>query len=127
MTHYLGWRLFQSLLILLENSGLLTIVNKEEYRKISSTYRPEMLDDIKENIKNELESGCNLISMLMSDPALFYSIESVSQYGVEYEEFIVGHGLPNAQDAGSADNENFGLRKKLHHGSYLVKVITRWY
>ena len=103
----------------LENSGLLTIVNKEKYRKISSAYRPEMLDDIKENIKNALESGCNLISILMPDPVLYYFIESLSQYGVEYGEFIISNALPHAQDAGRAEDANFELRKKLLHGSFL--------
>lgn len=102
----------------LEKKGDITFLNKEKYRKIPSGYRPEMLKDFREHIQDALDTGGNLLFLMMTDPAAFFFLESLAEFGVEYGEFIIVICEPNGQDAGMSNEANFEFRKKLLHGSF---------
>ena len=94
------------------------MVNAEKFRKIPIGYRPEMLDEYREHIKDALDTGCNILMIAMSDPGAFFFVESLAEYGIEFGEFMIFFRAPNAQDAGTVQEANLELRKKLLHGTF---------
>ena len=105
-------------LLYFESIGLIKIVNQEKYRKIPFDYSPEMSKNYTDHIKDALSTGCNILSLAMSDPVAFKFLESIAEYGVEFGEFMIFLYSPNGQDAGTAEDANFKLRKKLLHGTF---------
>lgn len=59
-----------------------SILNSEKYREIDYFVNSSHLEKYKENIKNAVETNCNIFFLAMSDPCPFNFVELLYDYGL---------------------------------------------
>lgn len=105
--------------IVLEDSksGSFKIMNDDKYRKVEYSLGSYELDKYKENIKNAVETGCNIFVLCMSDPAPYFWMEVLYDYGIRRGDITIIITTITGPDAISFANGNNTKREELLFGS----------
>lgn len=100
------------------NNGVYQIINDEKYRKVDFTINPYELDKYKDNIKNAIDSGCNIFILSMSDPAPYFWMELLYDYGIRRGDITIIITTITGPDAIYFTNGNITKREELLYGSF---------
>ena len=95
-------------------------INNEKYRSVGYVYDHDSLTAYHENMRDSINLGCNLIFLIMGDPAAFFWLEGFYDLGVRRGDFtfvfFTVTGLTNFKAA----NADLKKRKELMHGSLVI-------
>ena len=95
-------------------------INDEKYRQVDYIYSYEDLAPYYNHIRNSMSVGCNIIFLILGEPAGYFWLEGFYDLGARRGDFtfllFADNGLSNFY----ADNANVKKRKELMHGTLIV-------
>ena len=96
------------------------ILNDEKYRMVDYILNYESIFAYYDHIKNSMSLGCNIIFLILGDPAAYFWLEGFYDMGARRGDFtfilFANNGLSNFDAA----NANIKKRKELMHGTLVI-------
>ena len=96
------------------------IINDEKYRMVDYILNYESIFNYYDHIKNSMSLGCNIIFLILGDPAAYFWLEGFYDMGARRGDFtfilFANNGLSNFD----AVNANVKKRKELMHGTLVI-------
>ena len=114
-------QMIYSQLVKFEQINLLKIMNSQRYHQVPLDFKPKMLKNFTDHIKDAVETGCYFVVLAMSHPTPFYFLEALYDYGARRGDFAYFFVTPSGTDALKVeDKEQRKKREELLHGSHFV-------
>ena len=95
-------------------------VNDEKYRQVEYIYSYEDLAPYYSHIKNSMSLGCNIIFLILGEPAGYFWLEGFYDLGARRGDFTFLLFADNGLSNFDADNANVKKRKELMHGTLII-------
>lgn len=109
----------------IELSGEINIINSLKFRKIPFDFKPQMLKDYKDHIKDAVNSGGNIVFLLMSDPTVYFFLEGLYDYGIRRSDFVYILFTPSVFDQIYSEDGDQAKREELMDGTHMA-YNTMW-
>lgn len=96
------------------------IINDEEFRKVDYIYSYTNGSEYTKNLDDLYNTNCNILLLAMSDPAPYFWLEILYDYGFRKGDLTIFFFTVTGTDALNTTTGNFTKRSELMNGSFVI-------